>query len=174
MSYQESMLQEFNQEATTTKRVLARVPADKLAWRPHIRSMSLGQLALHIATMPAGICKITQADSFDVSKNSFHAPMPESMDDVHAALEQSIRTVEQTFGEATDDVTHASWHLMAGDQELASLPRVEVWRSLMLNHWYHHRGQMSVYLRLLDVAVPSIYGPSADENPFAVKVESAA
>jgi uncharacterized damage-inducible protein DinB len=96
------------------------------------------------------------------------------MDEVHAALEQSIRTVEQTLGDATDDITHANWHLMAGDQELATLPRVAAWRSLMLNHWYHHRGQMSVYLRMLDVPVPSIYGPSADENPFAAKVESAA
>jgi uncharacterized damage-inducible protein DinB len=167
MSYQESMLQEFHQEAMTTKRVLDRVPADKLSWRPHARSMSLGQLALHIATVPAGICRITQADSFDASKNSFIKPVPESMDEVHAALEQSIRTVEQTLSDATDDVTHASWHLMAGDQELVVLPRVAAWRSLMLNHWYHHRGQMSVYLRLLDVPVPSIYGPSADENPFA-------
>jgi len=163
----ESMLTEFNQEAATTKRVLDRVPANKLEWRPHAKSMSLGQLALHIATMPAGIVRITKQDSFDVAQNSFTQPSPKNLEEVQAALEQTIRTVEPTLRECTADTADANWHLMAGNTELASMPRASVWRSLMLNHWYHHRGQLSVYLRLLDVPVPSIYGPSADENPFA-------
>jgi uncharacterized damage-inducible protein DinB len=75
--------------------------------------------------------------------------------------------VEQALNEATDDTAHATWHLMFGEKELRSMPRASVWRSLMLNHWYHHRGQLAVYLRLLDVPVPSIYGPSADESPFS-------
>jgi uncharacterized damage-inducible protein DinB len=161
------MLNEFSQEAATTKRVLDRVPADKLGWRPHERSMSLGQLALHIATVPGGIARITKTDAFDVSKNSFTPPSPKNLEEVHAALEQSVRGVEETFKETSAEAAQANWHLMAGDKELASIPRVNAWRSLMLNHWYHHRGQLSVYLRMLDVPVPSIYGPSADENPFA-------
>lgn len=166
MSNLDSMLAEFHVEAATTRRVLARVPADKLAWRPHERSMSLGQLALHIATVPGGICNITEADAFDVSQAKFASPAPETMDEVHAALDASIRKVEGTFAECSDGNALAMWHLMAGDKELMSMPRAQVWRSLMLNHWYHHRGQLSVYLRLLDVPLPSIYGPSADENPF--------
>lgn len=162
----DSMLAEFQEEAATTKRVLGRVPAEKLGWKPHARSMSLGQLALHIATVPAGICRITEADVFDVSQASFAPPAPESMDQVYAALDATIRTVEETLSGCSEGNAQASWHLMLGDRELMSIPRVHVWRSLMLNHWYHHRGQLSVYLRLLDVPVPSIYGPSADEKPF--------
>ena len=161
------MLKEFNDEAATTKRVLDRVPAGKLGWKPHERSMSLGQLALHIATVPGGIARITKPDAFDVSKNSFMPPSPATVEEIHAALEQSIRDVEQTLEETTPGTVQGNWHLMAGEKELACIPRCSAWRSLMLNHWYHHRGQLSVYLRMLDVPVPSIYGPSADENPFS-------
>ena len=129
--------------------------------------MSLGQLALHIATVPAGIVKITETDTFDAAKNSFAVPVPQSCEEIHAALDESIRTVETTLVKTTPATAEAAWHLMAGDKELATAPRLAIWRSLMLNHWYHHRGQMAVYLRLLDVPVPSIYGPSADENPFS-------
>jgi uncharacterized damage-inducible protein DinB len=165
----ESMLREFHEEAGTTKRVLGRVPADKLGWKPHERSMSLGQLALHIATVPGGIARITKPDAFDVSQSNFDPPMPKSMEEIHSALEESVRTVERTLKETTEDAAEANWHLMSGETELAKMPRVTVWRSLMLNHWYHHRGQLAVYLRLLDVPVPSIYGPSADESPVFVK-----
>lgn len=167
MNNLESMQKEFSEEVATTKRVLDRVPVDKLSWKPHERSMSLGQLALHIASVPGGIAKITKPDTFDVSKSDFNPPMPESMNEVHAAFEQSVRDVEQTLTETTEETAQADWHLMVGDKELVSMPRVSVWRSLMLNHWYHHRGQLAVYLRLLDVPVPSIYGPSADQNPFS-------
>jgi uncharacterized damage-inducible protein DinB len=161
------MLREFHEEVGTTKRVLGRVPADRLGWKPHERSMSLGQLALHIATVPGAIAHITKPDAFDVSQSSFAPPMPKNMDEVYAALEQSVCVVEQTLKETTDDTAQAKWCLMFGEKELRSLPRASVWRSLMLNHWYHHRGQLAVYLRLLDVPVPPIYGPSADESPFS-------
>jgi uncharacterized damage-inducible protein DinB len=166
MNQLDAMLQEFNVEAATTKRVLDRVPAEKLGWRPHERSMCLGQLALHIATVPGGIASITRPDVFDLAQNNFTSPMPSSMDEVHAALEHSMRVVEETLKGATEETAGAQWHLMKGEKEIASMPRAAVWRSLMLNHWYHHRGQMAVYLRMLEVPVPSIYGPSADENPF--------
>jgi uncharacterized damage-inducible protein DinB len=161
------MLREFREEVVTTKRVLGRVPEDKFGWKPHERSMSLGQLALHIATVPGAVANITKPDAFDVTQAKFTPPMPKSVEEIYAALEQSIRDVEQTLTETTDDATQAKWHLMFGEKELQSMPRASVWRSLMLNHWYHHRGQLAVYLRLLDVHVPSIYGPSADENPFS-------
>jgi uncharacterized damage-inducible protein DinB len=163
----ELMQKEFSEEVATTRRVLDRVPVDKLGWKPHERSMSLGQLALHIASVPGGIAKITKPDTFDVSQNNFNPPMPKSMKKVHAALEQSVRDVEQAFSETTEKTAQGEWHLMFGNKELSSMPRQSVWRFLMLNHWYHHRGQLAVYLRLLDVPVPSIYGPSADQNPFS-------
>lgn len=163
----DSMRQEFQAEACTTRRVLDRVPADKLTWKPHERSMSLGQLALHIATVPAGICRITTPDSFDASKNSFNPPQPKDIDEVHAAFEDSVLCAQETLGNATESYANANWHLMMGDEEKMCLPRASAWRALLLNHWYHHRGQLSVYLRILDVPIPSIYGPSGDENPFA-------
>ena len=150
----------------TTKKILARIPAEKLGWKPHERSMSLGQLALHIATLPGGITKITQPDTFDVARNSFVTPSPSSVEEIHAALEQSIQEVEQTLTETSDARAEAGWRLVWGEREMMTMPKISVWRSLMLNHWFHHRGQLSVYLRLLNVPVPSIYGPSADENPF--------
>ncbi len=165
MTTPESMLKEFLQELAITKRVLARVPGDKLTWKPHDRSMSLGQLALHIALVPGGIIKITTPDTFDVSTSNFSNPSPETLDEVHAALEQSARDVEQALGAATEQTAQSAWHLMHGERELSAAPRLDAWRSLLLNHWYHHRGQLTVYLRLLDVAVPSVYGPSADERP---------
>src|ERR1035441_10370927 len=167
MNSLESLRQEFSQEASTTKRVLDRIPEDKLAWKPHDKSMSLGQLALDLASVPGAIAKITKPDAFDVSRNNFNPPMPKDMSGVYAALEQSIRDVEQTFKETSEETAQAQWHLMMGDKDLLSLPRTSACRSLMLNHWYHHGGQLSVSLRILDVPVPSIYGPSADESPFA-------
>jgi uncharacterized damage-inducible protein DinB len=161
------MLSEFREEAVVTKRVLDRVPADKLSWKPHPKSMSLGQLAIHIATVPGALTRITQADAFDVSQGTFVPPQPSGMEEVHAAFEQSVREVEDYLNGMTDQKAQASWRLMLKDKEIFSRPRVSVLRSIMLNHWYHHRGQLSVYLRLLDVPVPAIYGRSADENPFA-------
>ena len=167
MSIRDDMLMEFQEELGVTRKILDRVPADKLTWRPHEKSMSLGQLAMHIATVPAGIVRITTPDSFDVLKSNFAPPLPKSTAEIHAALEQTARSVEDVLRETSDESARAPWHLMRGDHELQTTPRFKVWRSLMLNHWYHHRGQLTVYLRLLGIAVPAIYGPSADESPFA-------
>jgi uncharacterized damage-inducible protein DinB len=167
MSICDEILAEFHEELTATRRILDRVPGDKLAWKPHEKSMSLGQLAMHIATVPAGIVHITSTDSFDVLRAKPTPPLPKSTAEIHAALEESIRKVEKALKDGNDGTARASWHLMRGDQEIQTRPRFKIWRSLMLNHWYHHRGQLSVYLRLLDIPVPSIYGPTADESPFA-------
>ncbi len=166
MNHLQPMLDEFVKEAETTKKILDRVPADKLAWKPHDKSMTLGQLALHIAKVPGAIAYITKSDRFDASQNNFDPPIPQNLAEIHAALEQSVHDVQQTLTETSNVFAQADWHLMLGEKEVMTLPRAAVWRALMLNHWYHHRGQLSVYLRILDVAVPSIYGPSADENPF--------
>lgn len=163
----EPMLNEFREESATTRRVLQRVPADKLAWKPHTKSMSLGQLAWHVATVPGGLARITREDSFDVTQGAFVPPQPNSVIEILDAYEQSVRDAEGWLQSITDQQARASWRLMRQDRELFTQPRVTVLRSIMLNHWYHHRGQLSVYLRMLDVPVPVIYGPSADENPFA-------
>jgi uncharacterized damage-inducible protein DinB len=161
------LVSEFREEAAITKRVLERVPADKLTWKPHAKSMSLGQLAIHVATVPGALAKITQGDSFDVLQGNFVPPQPGSLQEILSAHEQSAHEAEQYLEGMTDQKARGDWRLMKGDQELFARPRITVLRSIMLNHWYHHRGQLSVYLRLLDVPVPVIYGRSADEDPFA-------
>ena len=162
----EPMLDEFREEAAVTKRVLERVPADKLAWKPHAKSMSLGQLAMHIATVPGSLTKITWEDEFEISQANFNPPLPKDVKEIHAAFEQSVREVEECLKRMTEQLAQGHWRLMFRGKEISSKPRIGVLRSIMLNHWYHHRGQLSVYLRLLDIPVPVIYGPSADESPF--------
>ena len=161
------MLSEFREEAVITKRVLDRIPADKLAWKPHAKSMSLGQLAIHIATVPGRLARITEQDGFDVSQGNFEPTPPKNVQEIHAAFEQSVRDAEECLAGMTEQKARGNWRLTFKDREIFSKPRINVVRSIMLNHWYHHRGQLSVYLRLLDVPVPVIYGRSADENPFA-------
>jgi uncharacterized damage-inducible protein DinB len=163
----QAMLGEVQQEAATTRRVLERVPENKLTWKPHKKSMTIGQLALHLAQVPGGIAKISQADEFDASQAPFGAKQPESLGEIFAAHDESIRAAEDCLKNLTEEKAKATWHLKMGAKEVLSMPRAGLIRSIMLNHWYHHRGQLSVYLRMLDVPLPSIYGPSADENPFA-------
>jgi uncharacterized damage-inducible protein DinB len=162
----EPMLKEFREEVAITKRVLDRVPADKLSWKPHRKSMSLGALALHIATVPGALARISQLDEFDAAQANFNPPEARSLEEIHAALDESVRAAEECVGGMSEQKARGNWRLLVNGKEAFSRPRVEVLRSIMLNHWYHHRGQLSVYLRMLDVPVPVIYGRSADENPF--------
>ena len=161
------MLDEFRQEVGTTRRVLERVPADKLGWKPHARSMTLGQLAIHIATVPGRLATLaTKMDGFDVAQGNFLPDQPKDLQQIHSTFEESVKEAEGCLQGLTDEAAQSPWRLMAHGREVFVQPRAGVLRSIMLNHWYHHRGQLSVYLRLLDVPVPVIYGRSADENPF--------
>lgn len=160
------MLQEFREESAVTKRLLDRIPADKLSWKPHPKSMSLGQLAIHIAGIPGAFARITQPDAFDLARGNFVPAQPQNMEEIQAAFSESVRAGEQCLAQLSEERAQGNWRLLLHDKEIFTKPRVEVLRSLMLNHWYHHRGQLSVYLRLLEVPMPVIYGRSADENPF--------
>ena len=161
------MLSEFRQESAITRRVLERVPADKLSWRPHPKSMSVGQLALHVATIPGNVAKLAQLEEFDVSQARFEMAAPGDVKEIYAALDQSVRSAEDCLSSLSEQAALGNWRLTSRGKEVFTEPRVGVLRSIMLNHWYHHRGQLSVYLRMLEVPVPVIYGRSADENPFA-------
>jgi uncharacterized damage-inducible protein DinB len=163
----EPMLSEMQEEAAITKRVLERVPADKLSWKPHPKSMSLGQLAFHIANVPGSLARLLQLEEFDADPVNFEPPAPKNIGEIHAALEQSVRAAEDYLKSVSEQAALGSWRLSVKGKQAFRKSRVAVLRSIMLNHWYHHRGQLSVYLRLLEVPVPAIYGRSADENPFA-------
>jgi uncharacterized damage-inducible protein DinB len=160
----DSILMELDQEAKTTRRVLERVPETSLRWKPHPKSMSLGQLAMHVATTPGGVAEIVRSDTFEIPQ--FSRPAATSKAELLTALDNAIAQAKGILGKMDDATLNAPWALKRGNHVLLSIPRVGVIRSILLNHWYHHRGQLSVYLRLLDVPVPSIYGPSADEDPF--------
>jgi len=165
MALIDGMLQELEQEAQTTKRVLERVPQAHLAWKPHEKSMSLGQLALHIATVPGNVAQMIAQPS--MQRPAFGHPAATQASELLPALENSLKQARAALGAMDDAAITATWKVLDGDREIMAMPRIAALRAIMLNHWYHHRGQLSVYLRQLNVPVPSIYGPSADENPFA-------
>lgn len=173
MSIMQNLLAEYEQEAVATRNCLERLPEDQLAWQPHEKSMTLGYLAHHIAGAPQGILGMLLKDSMDISEMS-KPPAPENKAQILAAFDQSLEFLRQTLPTLSDEWAHSEWKLTAGEQVLFARPRAAVARTIMLNHIYHHRGQLSVYLRMLNVAVPSIYGPSADEMPdFFPKAQAA-
>ncbi|MFQ5988560.1 MAG: DinB family protein [Candidatus Methylomirabilales bacterium] len=159
------ILAELDQEAAITRRVLERVPNDKLTWKPHAKSMSLGQLALHVATTPGQVASLVSKSEYEL-QDFGNFPTATSASELLPALEQSIASAKEVLNGLDDQTAMSTFKLTMNGKELLAVPRIGVVRSIMLNHWYHHRGQLSVYLRLLNIPVPSIYGPSADENPF--------
>jgi uncharacterized damage-inducible protein DinB len=162
----DGLLAELDQEAQTTRRVLERVPEAHLSWRPHPRSMSLGQLALHIATVPGGVAELAAVDTVP-QLPEFVRTEATTVSELVPALMESVATAKRTLGGFDDARMAATWRLQHQGRDVLAMPRAAFLRAIMLNHWYHHRGQLLVYLRLLDQPVPSVYGPSADENPFA-------
>jgi uncharacterized damage-inducible protein DinB len=160
----DAILMEMDQEAQTTKRVLDRIPESKLTWKPHPKAFSLGQLALHIATGPGGIAAIAAQDTVEVP--TFVQAEAKSRQEILDAFSKGMEAATGTLKKMDDAKLMAMWTLTKNGKVVMSVPRIGFIRSIMMNHMYHHRGQLSVYLRMLDVPVPSIYGPSADENPF--------
>ena len=158
---------EIRQEGQATRRVLERVPEDRLGWRPHPKSMSLGQLAQHVAELPGAISHLAGRESFDASSADFTPRQAESAGALLASHDASMETASAFLSDLSEERAMAPWRMTRGEHEIFTLPRVGLMRMLACNHLYHHRGQLTVYLRLLDVPVPSVYGPSADENPFA-------
>ena len=162
----DGLLAELEQEAETTRRVLERIPQAHLSWKPHPKSMSLGQLALHVATVPGNVAELAAKDTIP-EPPKFVQPEAAAASELVPSLTESVAKAKRALGGFDDARMGAMWRLQSGGRDIMAMPRIAFVRAIMLNHWYHHRGQLSVYLRELGVAVPSIYGPSADENPFA-------
>jgi uncharacterized damage-inducible protein DinB len=158
------ILMEIDQEAQTTKRLLERIPEDKLSWKPHPKAFSLGQLALHIASAPGNLAAAAAQDSLE--SPNFSQPEAKSRQEVLDAFSTGLEAAKGTLDKMDDVKLMSLWSLTKNGKVIMSIPRIGFIRSILMNHVYHHRGQLSVYLRILDVPVPSIYGPSADENPF--------
>jgi len=162
----DGLLAELEQEAQTTRRVLERIPQAHLSWKPHPKSMSLGQLALHVATVPGNVAEIAAADTIP-EPPSFVQPEAATAAELVPSLTESVAKAKRALGGFDDARMGAMWRLQSGGRDIIAMPRSAFVRAIMLNHWYHHRGQLLVYLRMLNLSVPSVYGPTADENPFA-------
>jgi uncharacterized damage-inducible protein DinB len=165
MNKVQELLAELDQEAQATERVLARVPQDKLSWRPHPKSYSLGQLAQHVATIPGQIAYLASVDSFNVTPGRGQEEATDAAALV-PTLKENLAKARDLIGGFDDAKMNEMWKMTSGDHVIMSMPRKALIRTVMLNHWYHHRGQLLVYLRQHDVPLPSVYGPTADENPF--------
>jgi uncharacterized damage-inducible protein DinB len=161
----DSFIAELEREAATTRRVLERVPADKYDWKPHKKSYPLGTLAFHVANTPRNVAGILAKDTFEYG--SLKDTGIGDPSELLATLDKSVATAKELLTGWDDAKAMATWKLVRGGEEIMAMPRIGLVRAIMLNHWYHHRGQLTVYLRLLDVPLPSVYGPTADENPFA-------
>ena len=162
----DGLLAELEQEAATTRRVLERIPQAHLTWKPHPKSMSLGQLALHVVTVPGNVAELAKIDTVPTPP-AFVQPEAATAAELVPALTESVEKAKRALGGFDDGKMGAMWRLQNGGRDVLAMPRVAFVRAIMLNHWYHHRGQLLVYLRLLNLPVPSVYGPTADENPFA-------
>ncbi|MBA2259011.1 MAG: DinB family protein [Acidobacteria bacterium] len=168
MSIVQSLLPEYDHELATTRRLLERVPEAEFAWKPHPKSMTLGQLAGHVANIPFW-CSATMAATFyDLAASSdkeTRLDAPESRAVLLEEFDKKVAAARASLAKATDAEMMAPWTLKHGGHEIFTLPRVAAVRSFVMNHLIHHRGQLSVYLRLKDVPLPPIYGPTADEQP---------
>lgn len=156
---------EFDRECSGTRKCLERLPADKLAWKPHEKSMSLGQLAGHLATIPAWIGRTLLDDGFDFA-NGMDRPTLDTPEAILAFFNATTKQAKASLAQLDDEKAMGEWTLSNKGQAMFSMPRIALVRTILLNHSYHHRGQLTVYLRLLGVPVPGLYGPTADENPF--------
>jgi uncharacterized damage-inducible protein DinB len=157
------LLEEFEVQAPLTRKYLERLPEDQLLWKPHEKSMTAGQLALHLASVPGAVATGSLRDT--VPPPTFIAPQPESLKQILATFGRSVETVRSVLPGFDQMAMDAAWSIVDGDRTIATISRGTLFRDVMLNHWYQHRGQFAVYLRMLGQPVPATWGPSGDEQP---------
>jgi uncharacterized damage-inducible protein DinB len=168
MTIGQSMLGEFDQEMQSTRKILELIPDDKWNWKPHDKSGTVGWLASHIATVPGWATMTINTQELDyapVDGPSFQPPKIENRKEALENFDKDVVEARAAPASVSDEELMKNWKLLAGGQEVLTLPRVACIRSFVMNHMIHHRAQLGVYYRLLDMAVPGLYGPSADENP---------
>lgn len=169
MKFSEMIMPEFEQEMANTRKTLERVPDEKFEWKPHEKSSSLGGLATHLANIPSWIIHTFDKDELDIAppgEPPFRMEQAKSTADLLVAFDKNVADARTTLAGADDERWMGNWSLLHGGRTIMTLPRAAVMRGFVLSHLIHHRAQLGVYLRLLDVPVPSIYGPSADEGGF--------
>ncbi len=167
MGLSEALLPEFDHEMANTRKTLERVPDDKLGWKPHEKSFAMGSLANHIAFLPTWAIHTVEDESIDIAppgEPPLKTPQMNSREERLAMFDEKVAAARAAIATASDEHLFKKWTLLHGGKTVFSLPRIAVLRSFVMNHIIHHRAQLGVYLRLNDIPVPSIYGPSADEG----------
>jgi uncharacterized damage-inducible protein DinB len=167
MKLTQAFLAEFDQEMVNTRKTLERVPDGKFDWKPHEKSMPMGRLASHIATLPSWAVETIKRDSLDIAPEGgepYKMPEGNTTKEVLDLFDQSVRAARAAIAEASDEDWAKPWSLLRTGQTILTLPRAAVLRSFVMSHGVHHRAQLGVYLRLNDLPLPAIYGPSADES----------
>ena len=165
MALVDMLLPEFDHEMATTRRLLERVPDDRLSWTPHAKSFTLGQLAQHVATIPMWGTMTLTSNELDLA-GGFTNPPAESRAALVKLFDENAGKARSELTGKTDAELMAPWTLKRGADTIFSMPKASVWRSFVMNHLVHHRAQLSVYLRMQDVPLPAMYGPTADEQAF--------
>jgi uncharacterized damage-inducible protein DinB len=163
MSLSQSLLPEFDMEMSNTRKALARCPTDKFDWAPHVKSFTMGKLATHLATLPAWTNTTIDTSELDLAL-PFDQPKPATTEELLALFDKNVAEARAALAGAADETFFQPWALRNGEHTIFSMPKIAVMRGFVLNHIIHHRGQLTVYLRLNDIPVPSIYGPTADEG----------
>ena len=164
MSVKTALLAELKHEAVNTRKMIERVPTEKLEWRPHAKSMTIGRLATHIAELPAWFERILNTDEFDFAKAVFRRDTKENTEMILRLFDERLGEAVSILEHADDETLNGQWNARRNEQLILQLPKKVALRNFAYNHVYHHRGQLSVYLRLLDIGVPGMYGPSVDEK----------
>ena len=166
MSFSQSLLPEFDHEMANTRKTLERIPDEKFDWKPHQKSFAMGELASHVANLPGWATLTITSDSFDMAPGGkeLKNPTASSASDLLATFDQNVAAARESIAQATDENLLKPWSLLSNGQSVLTMPKTAVLRSFVMNHIIHHRAQLGVYLRLNDIPVPSIYGPSADEE----------
>jgi uncharacterized damage-inducible protein DinB len=166
MALKDALLPEFDHEMGTTRRLLERVPDADLQWKPHEKSYSLGQLSAHLANVPTWVGWTCDQTALDLATlgDDLRPKEPTSTAEVLRRFDENVATARQKISEQTDSALLSMWTLMHGGEKFFTMPKAAVLRSFVMNHSIHHRGQLSVYLRLRNVPVPAMYGPTADEQ----------
>ena len=171
MAISEVLLPEFDQEMASARRTLERVPGDKFDWRPHEKSGTMLWLAGHLANIPTWATMTIGQDEMDLSPGGESPPTPEPPANVEALLatfDKNVTAARAAIAGVSDEELMKTWTLLQNGKAMLTMPKVAVLRTFVMNHLIHHRAQLGMYLRLNDLPVPSIYGPSADENPMGL------
>lgn len=170
MPLRDALLPEFDNEMATTQRVLERVPEDKLGWKPHAKSGTMAWLSGHVASLPNWAVIAMQTQEIDVAPKDGaeqkRSPTPGTSKELMAIFEKNKTAAREAIASASDEELMKPWTLMKGGEKIFTIPKIAVLRGFVMNHMIHHRGQLTVYLRLTDTPVPPVYGPTADESPF--------